>query len=211
MDPIPSFPSEVSFLLEASRAVARAARPSEAFFRLGEAAVCMPGVSGVTLELPGNRGRALAPGRWFGEPDPEGCSIAEAPLFAGEGRWGWVRLYYAPSGLGREAAARVSRFLGEQFALLIECVDLEERVQTLRQKLSEGHEEIRAKKALARASGLLGRRRGIPERAARALIEEQSRYIGKTVADVADAIIAERSRHVETGPGAGGSRFQKIA
>lgn len=180
---------EATFLLDISRLGASASCAEEAFRTIGETSVCAPGIHGLTLELAGERAHSLAPERWFGAPDPEDSAIATAPLVADGFRWGWIRLYFTPRVLPEDTAARLSRFLGEQFALALGCIDLEARIADLRSKLAAGQQEVRARKAINRASVMLARSHGITEKSAKALIEEQSRRAGKGVADIAEAIL----------------------
>lgn len=118
------------------------------------------------------------------------------PLAADGLRWGWIRLYFTPRVLPEDTAARLSRFLGEQFALALGCIDLEARISDLRSRLAAAQEEIRARKGIDRASVILARSHGITEKSAKALIEEQSRRAGKGVADIAEAILLAASNRL---------------
>ena len=202
---------EATFLLDISHLKASAGCPEDAFVAMGEAAVQFPGVRGLALELAGGQPLSPGTGQWFGSPDPEACAATQAPILASGQNWGSLSLYFDPHVLAEHMASRISRFLGQQFALALACIELEALISGLRSEVAAGQEEIRGRKALHRAAVLLAHSRGISEKSAQVLIEEQSRRTGKSINAIAEAVLVATSHRLTGSPVWRDTRFRKTA
>jgi hypothetical protein len=188
------------FLREVSRATAHCESATAAFLRVGEIAAATPGIVAVQVVAHLDALKTLFPSTSFGLPID---ALATAPtgytLKAGGRCYGQLQLFTDPSLMDPKLAAATARFLAQQMAILLSRIELDARCEQMRKSLEATQEDLRLRKALSRAVVLIAKTRGMPEESAQKLIEEQSRRTGKSVTEIAEAILLANSNRL-TGP-----------
>jgi hypothetical protein len=159
--------------------------------------LCVPGVAAVRVTLDGTLGAVLPTQRIFGESHGRGArgSAFSDILVAGQ-KLGQVELYFELQPSALASPLRFARFIAQQIGMAAERASLAIRRAELRVELNELQASIASRKAINRAKALLMHAHMLNEDEAFVLLRRYSENTGRTLHQVADAIIVSE-RHKE--------------
>lgn len=151
-------------------------------------------ISAVLLSVPGIwRVSIEAPHSWYfdriGYTPVDPSASAVAPIEAGRGTWGNLRIHFEVRLEIGASPVRFAKFVGQQIASLLDRLTLRREHDSFIRQISVLRRRIETRKTLARASGLLARRDRISQGQALALIVKIARRNRRALLLMAQSLI----------------------
>ena len=184
---LPSFEpiyNELDATREISRLACRATDFEEGLEAISSVLLGVPGVWRVCIEAP-QSWRFDRVGRTAGEAS----ASAVAPVEAGRGTWGKLRIHFEVRSEVGASPVRFVKFVAQQIAGLLDRLTLQRERDSCVEQISILRRRIETRKMLARASGLIARRDRISEAQALSAIATLARRNRRSLLLIAQSVI----------------------
>jgi ANTAR domain len=153
-------------------------------------ALRVSGVKGMQIQyIDPADGTSAEPFVWGALPKDAVVGSAVADICAGGQSWGELRLYFEllPSTL--ESPLRFAKFLAQQIGLQLSRWSLTVRADALKEQIEQIRKIIERRKAIQRARALVANAKRIDDSEALRLMRQYSRESGRSLHQIAEALI----------------------
>jgi hypothetical protein len=155
---------------------------------LAESALRVPGLHKIQI-TPSVAFPPVETLEWYAAAPPALCGSAMAFVEAGGRSWGRIHLYFEPRIETVESPLRFARFLGQQAAMLLNRLSLEDQYDAHLETLDRLKKRLDTRIAVHRAVGILAELRGFSGKDALTLLTQYARRSRRTLLSLADAVI----------------------